>query len=84
MARHRRERALRIEWPVTLEAEDAAAVMKCRQEPVHQPTDPGPVRGGPKKVALLWKKVMGQLETGQVTEKDAMGVERALGRPRGA
>ncbi len=76
--RHQREGFVRIEL-VEAARHHRHAVMQARQQRVEQAAGPSPIGGRPVAVAGLREWKMRQLDARQVTEQDAMRVQRAFG-----
>ena len=57
---------------------------KPRHKHIKQATDPGPIRRGPKAIALLPQKIMAHLNAGQMPSQNTVPMQRAFRRPRRA
>src|SRR5207247_9404508 len=63
-----------------LEGDDRTPIAQRRKEEVVRSADPRPVCGRPVHLPALWHKVEVQLKGRDVTEEDAVSMQRSLGR----
>ena len=52
--------------------------MQAGQENIEQAASPSPISRSPEPITILGQKLMRHLHAGQMSEQDAMGVERAF------
>ena len=79
---HQGQRLLRIELREP-PCHQRHAVEERGHRKVHEPTDPGPVRGGPRDVPRPWHPLERGLHRRQVPQEEAVGVQHALRIARG-
>ena len=74
---HHLHRRLRLEFSRAM-TDQGNAVIPEREQAVDEPADPGPVRRRPHEIAGPGQEVVAHLDIGEMTEHDAVRMQRAL------